>query len=194
MTILRASSMLLALAVGVLGAACGPPTVHLRPSNSCDSSPDGLKICRDQCDSNASTRSCYRLGWFYETGQEVSENMSTALQYYEKACNQDFAVACRALGQIYWEGEEVKRNARKAIEYYRKACTLGIPEACPTRAMVAQSEGRRPGPGDDLAVDIGVNAPNQPDTPNAPKVSGPQAPDVQTPSSPNLTVPTPGVP
>ncbi len=181
------------LVAAAAAVACGPPTVHLRPSNSCDSSPDGLKICRDQCDNGASARSCYRLGWFYETGQEVSENMGTAIQHYERACNQSFAVACRALGQIYWDGEDVKRNPRKAIEYFRKACSLGVPEACPTRAMVAQSEGRRPGPGDDVSLDVGVDAPEGPATPEAPGVSAPDTPSVQTPKT-DVTIPTPGIP
>ncbi len=173
--------------------ACGPPNVVLRPANSCDSSPDGLKVCKDLCNNNSTGRACYRLGWFYETGQEVSQNTKTAVDLYERACQQNFAVACRALGQMYWEGEDVKRNPKKAIGYYRKACTLGIPEACPTRAMVARSEGRRPGPGDDVTVDLGVDAPAQPKGPDAPEVNAPNTPEV-TPATPEVSVPTPSIP
>jgi hypothetical protein len=175
------------------GIACGPPSVALRPANTCDSSPDGLKICKDQCNEANSGRACYRMGWFYETGQEVSENINTAIDLYERACQQNFAVACRALGQIYWDGEAVKRQPKKAIGYFGKACVLGIPEACPTRAMVARSEGRRPGPGDDLALDRSY-APDQPDGPSAPEVNAPSTPEINTPNTPELSVPTPSIP
>jgi TPR repeat protein len=179
-------------AAATLMAACAPASVQLRPGSSCDSSPDGLKLCRDQCDANQA-RACYRVGWFYETGQEVGKSIKTALDHYQRSCDLNFAVACRALGQMYWSGDEVKRNPRKAIEFYRKACTLGIPEACPTRSMVARSEGRRPGPGDDVAVETAAGyapgAPDQPDSPDAPDVNTPQAPEAEVPSAPGISIP-----
>ena len=189
-------SMLAATAAATMTllSACGPANVQLRPSNTCDSSPDGLKLCNDQCNANEA-RACYRIGWFHEVGQEVSQSMKRAIDHYKKSCDLDFAVACRALGQIYWEGEEVKRNPQVAIQFFRKACRLGIPEACPSLAMVAQSEGRRIKPGEDRAFETAAghapNAPQGPDTPDAPEIQGPTAPTLEAPKTPAIEVQTP---
>ena len=172
-------------------AGCGPGNVQLRPGQSCDSSPEGLQLCRSQCDAGQ-MRACYRLGWFYENGVDVSEDMETAVDYYHKACLEGFAVACRAIGMMLWTGDRVVMNRRKAIAYYRRACGLGLPEACPTQAMVDQSENRRSKPGAELQVEgsvqvgepDGPDAPDGPDTPDAPDVKGPEAPTVEPPSIP----------
>jgi hypothetical protein len=174
---------------------CGPSTVALRPANTCDSSPSGLKLCRDRCDDNEA-RACYRLGWFYETGQDVDEDIQKAVNHYEKACNANFAVACRALGQIYWDGEEVERDWDRSIAYFRKACTLGVPEACPTKAMVAMSQGRRPAPGETISAEISVDGPDAPEgpaAPESPEVSTPEVPS-ETPAVEGPEVPTPSFP
>lgn len=188
---------LAAAALTTLAAACGPAQVQLRPANTCDSSPDGLKLCQDQCNNNEA-RACYRIGWFHETGQEVSQSMKRAIDMYKRSCDLNFAVACRALGQIYWEGDEVKRNPRLAIDFYRKACQLGIPEACPSLAMVASAEGRRIKPGEDrvyeTASGYAPGAPDQPDAPDAPEVNTPQAPDVTAPKAPSIDVSGPSIP
>ncbi len=176
------TSVMAAVAATML-AACAPASVQLRPGSSCDSSPDGLKLCREQCDANEA-RACYRIGWFHETGQEVRGSIKLAIDNYRRSCDLNFAVGCRALGQIYWNGEVVKQNRRKAIEFYRKACALGVPEACPSRAMIAQSEGRRIGPGDDIAIETAAGY-----SPNAPGVEAPDV-NVETPDTPSVETPS----
>ncbi len=64
-------------------SACGAPQVHLpKPSANCDSTK--IKDCRERCDNNEG-RACYRLGWFYEDGENGPKDMNYAIKPYHRA-------------------------------------------------------------------------------------------------------------
>jgi len=181
---------LLALAViSSAGVACGSATVALRPAQQCDGG--NLDNCRSRCDDNEG-RACYRLGWFHEQGQERGQDVGKAVDLYERACAADFAVACRALGMLYWKVDgPVKRDPKKAIARFQKACTLGLPEACPTRAMVATSEGKKPSrAGADgefrLGADASTSLSMDSDIPDAPNTDVPKTPALEAPKGPSM--------
>lgn len=160
-----------------LAVACGPGTVQLRSKvATCDGS--SIEPCQQQCDQNEA-RACYRLAWFYEVGQDVSQSPKKATELYDKACEAGMAVACRANGQIYWEGEAVKRDVKKGIAYFQRACGMGLPEACPTEEMIAESEGRAPKKGFDLSVEVSAGKGAEGGA-EAPPAEAPKAPDTPT--------------
>lgn len=173
----------LAWALGAFLVACGPSTVAVHPGQSCDGL--NLEACQQQCGEGV-PRACYRLGWFYEVGQEVPESPKKAVELYEKACEAGWGVACRALGNLYWYDEVVDRQPKKAVAFYKKACELGISGACPSEVMMAEAEGRAPRSGFSIDANVSVGAPDGPDAP-----SGPAAPDAPTPEAPSAPVPQP---
>lgn len=121
-----AVSLLLGTLIG-----CGPGTTQLRPAVNCDGG--NLKDCKTRCAQNEA-RACYRLGWFYEQGQNRPESVAKALKLYAQACEAKMAIACRALGVIYARGKKVQRSGKKAADYNAKACALGLELACLTPA------------------------------------------------------------
>ena len=206
----RCAAVLLSALVSGGLLACGPGMVEVRSGESCDGV--NLEACKQQCDEGV-PRACYRLGWFYEVGHEVSESPKKAIELYQKACDAGWAVACRALGNVYWYDEVVERQPKKAVGYYQKACELGIAGACPTELMLAEAEGRKPraGFGVDASVSAGgsasgsskggssgpsapsgVEGPSAPDAPEAPVPETPSAPVPQPPTAPTPNI-SPGL-
>jgi len=149
----RTVGVLAASLLAMASLACGPPQVRLpTPSANCDATK--IDDCRARCDNNE-PRACYRLGWFYEDGENVPKSFNQALKLYERACDAKWAVACRALGEIYWRGHKRPRDRKRAIEYFSQACALGMDEACPTDNERALAEGKRKAA--DQPVEAGVS-------------------------------------
>ncbi len=154
---LSCKPMLALVAVSLaLCAACGPAQVELRPAQGCDGG--DLQDCRTRCEQNEA-RACYRLGWFYEQGQEVPRRLGKAVKLYEQACNAGMAVACRALAEIYARGDDaVQRDRERAVFYYDKACALGLEIACLTdkekKALLRKGKKRKPKGGASVSVEV----------------------------------------
>lgn len=176
----------------LLSLNCGPSAVALVDAKTCDGG--NLEECHKRCEGDNLGRACYRLGWFYEEDRDVDGSVKRALEYYDKACNANFAVACRALGNLYWLGERVDRNRGTAIVYYRRACDLGLPEACPTDDMLRLASGKSTKPtGVDADAEggfgfsVSVGEPDEPKGPKAPNApSAPKAPEGEVPSPPSV--------
>jgi hypothetical protein len=178
---------LLALLV-LLPLACGPGTVEIRATQTCEGG--NVDDCKKRCDTNQGV-GCYKLGWLHEKGQIVDHNFEEALRLYEKACDQSWAVACRALGDLYWRGEKVERDYKKAMRYWTKACGLGLAIACPTQLEQDVADGRllakqKPDGGFTVAPSPTYRA----SAPSAPNASAPNAPAVSAPSAPQPTAPS----
>lgn len=173
-------------------SACGPAVVQLRPAQACDGG--NLQDCQTKCDGNQ-PRACYRLGWFYEEGQQVNQNVATAIRHYQSACDAQWPKACRALGILYGTGEKVDPNREKSITYHQQACDLGLESSCIAHQQLLAS--KEPDGGFSLKVNanVNVNTPSAPSAPSAPQApaapSLPSAPPAPTPPTP--TIPTPGL-
>lgn len=65
------------------------------------------------------------LGIMYEEGRAVEKNYQTAMMWYLKASDNDYAEAHYRLGRLYENGWGVKKNDSKALKYYQKASDMG---------------------------------------------------------------------
>lgn len=69
------------------------------------------------------------LGIMYENGVGVKQNISTAVEWYQKAATKGIAEAQYRLGRLYYVGKEVKRDPKKAAEWFNKAAEQGVGQA-----------------------------------------------------------------
>ncbi len=65
------------------------------------------------------------LGWLYQAGLGVGQDLQQALYWYRKAAAQGHAVAQNNLGVMYQQGLGVRSDLAKAIEWYRKSARQG---------------------------------------------------------------------
>lgn len=70
-----------------------------------------------------------RLGDLYREGDEVEQNYSEALQWYQRAADQNDANGLNNVGSMYLNGLGTQPDAEKAAKYYRQAAELGLPTA-----------------------------------------------------------------
>ncbi len=65
------------------------------------------------------------IGWMYETGRGVEQNVEQAVVWYQKAAEQEDTTAQCNLGLMYESGRGIEKNAEKAVVWYRKAAQQG---------------------------------------------------------------------
>lgn len=68
-----------------------------------------------------------KIGWLYDQGDGVEQNLTTAIKWYEKAAELGDSVACYNLGYIYEQGRGVGRSYEEAFKWYKKGAELGDP-------------------------------------------------------------------
>jgi hypothetical protein len=66
----------------------------------------------------------------YENGEGVEQDLSKAIELYEKACEGSYAPGYSSLGLMYENGRGVEQDLSKAFELYEKACELGDTFGC----------------------------------------------------------------
>ena len=71
----------------------------------------------------------YKLAALYLTGVGVSQNADEALNWFEKAANQNHAAAQYQIGRLYDSFNIGPRDEAKAREWWEKAATLGNADA-----------------------------------------------------------------
>lgn len=70
-----------------------------------------------------------RLGDLYREGEDVEQSYAEALQWYQRAAEQDDAEGLNNLGSMYLNGLGTEPDAEKAVECYHLAALLGLPVA-----------------------------------------------------------------
>ena len=73
----------------------------------------------------------FELGWAYETGGGVPQDLPKAIKYYDQAAGYGQPEALVALGNLYGEGHGVKVDRQKSLMYYIVAANYGYPDAKP---------------------------------------------------------------
>lgn len=84
--------------------------------------PEDLLKAAKQGDSNAQVN----LGFMYERGQVVAQNLSEAIRWYRKAADQGEPTAQNNLGVMYQQGMGVTPDNTEAMRWYRKAAEQGF--------------------------------------------------------------------
>jgi len=74
----------------------------------------------------------YERGFEYymKTGEDKKANTLKAIEYFEKACDEQYYKGCSDIGLIYYYGLGLKRNDIKAKAYFAKACIGKYPQGC----------------------------------------------------------------
>lgn len=67
----------------------------------------------------------YILGWIYQTGEGVAQDLAEAAKWYRRAADKGNADAQLALGSLYAAGAGVKRDDAEAAKLFRKAAEQG---------------------------------------------------------------------
>ena len=60
------------------------------------------------------------LGWLYEQGKGVPQNLATAVRWYRAAAEQNHPKAEENLGNMYQLGRGVAKNCKTAVEWYAR--------------------------------------------------------------------------
>jgi uncharacterized protein len=67
------------------------------------------------------------LGYFYDTGNRLSQNSGEAADWYKKAAKQDDHLAAWLLGRLYFTGFGIPRDLSAAESWLQKAADQGDP-------------------------------------------------------------------
>lgn len=92
-----------------------------------------LEDCRKKADAKVdggNAISQFFMGWYYEKGVFVEQDIECAVKYYEKAAKQGMEKAQYHLGRYYeYHVDPSKRDITRAMEYYEKAAKRGLVDA-----------------------------------------------------------------
>ena len=69
------------------------------------------------------------MGICYFHGNGVEKDNREARKWYQKAADQNFALAQHYLGRIYLDGLDVEQDHKEAAKWFRKAADQGLAEA-----------------------------------------------------------------
>ena len=69
------------------------------------------------------------MGWFYQAGENVTQDYAEAIKWYEKAANEGHPVAMYALGGLYYNGMGTTKSEDKGMVWFKKSADKGYPPA-----------------------------------------------------------------
>lgn len=72
----------------------------------------------------------FGLGKIYRHGLGTAVDFQKALHWYQKAAQQNYAVAMSHLGEMHEQGQGVRINLDRARNWYRMACSNRCSEGC----------------------------------------------------------------
>lgn len=89
---------------------------------------------------NGSAHACYELADIYYYGRGLPRDLTAALRYYSRACEQRDDAGCYNAADMYARGEGTAKDRSKAISYFDRGCSLGDTRAC-TAVSLLKLEG-----------------------------------------------------
>lgn len=72
----------------------------------------------------------FKLGEMYAAGRGVAQNLTLAVEPYQRACDGGHMRGCASLGAMYEMGNGVARSTSRAGELYQRACEGGASQSC----------------------------------------------------------------
>ncbi len=69
------------------------------------------------------------LGFDYQFGRGVAQDIAEAMKWYRKAADQDYAGAQLNLGVCFFYGVGIEKDEKEAVKWYRKAANQGFVSA-----------------------------------------------------------------
>ena len=87
------------------------------------------KLFKEDC-TNGNAVSCHNMGLMYNYGDGVDKDELKALEFYTKACDENYYESCSNAANLYEESQMVKQDMKKAFKLYSKACGGGDAKAC----------------------------------------------------------------
>jgi len=98
------------------------------------------QLFRRSCN-DAYAAACVLVGATYEQKRNgrQSENLSTALEFYDKACNLDKHFGCYEFADLHKSGKPTDASDKKAAEYYQTTCSVDPTRGCFEAAQLMES-------------------------------------------------------
>lgn len=93
---------------------------------------DAMKTAAENGDPRAQSA----LGYAYDIGEGVTQNLETAAHWYRKAAEQGYANAQFNLAEMFRDGDGVAQSNEAALEWYTKAAMQGHSKAQYNVAMM----------------------------------------------------------
>ena len=91
--------------------------------------PDEITELRLLAEGGDAATECYIRGWCYANGRGVIQNDEKAVEWYQKAAEQEHAIAQYDLSWMYQHGRGVSPNSSEAFKWCRKAAEQGYADA-----------------------------------------------------------------
>lgn len=97
------------------------------------------------CDTGNIASACTKLGEMYYKGDQMAQDLSKAVRYYERGCDLGDDTACNNLAVMYVSGagggqdEGVRRDYGRAHEFFRRACNIDNAMACRNLASLYET-------------------------------------------------------
>lgn len=88
-----------------------------------------MEECLEECGSGAG-KACAKVGWSYQYGLGVPQDLNKAFAHHGKACDAGEAAGCCSLGWLHEHGHGTAEDYPKARQMYQKACDSGEEIGC----------------------------------------------------------------
>ena len=95
---------------------------------------DAVVLSQQACDAG-DMQACDDLGLRYESGLDVTQDLTRAVSLFQRACDGELMLACNHLGSMYRTGAGVAQDLGTAVSLYQRACDGGMMESCANLAI-----------------------------------------------------------
>jgi TPR repeat protein len=79
----------------------------------------------------------------YENGKGVTKDLVKAVEYFQKAADQNEIYAQNSLGIMHMNGKGVEKDMNKAVEYFQKAADQNDVTAINNLKLIRKSQSQR---------------------------------------------------
>ena len=88
-----------------------------------------MDACLERCN-DGDAKTCAQIGWGYQYGLGIPQNLGKAIANHQKACDGGEPVGCTGLAWLHEHGLGTAEDYAKARQLYQKACDGGDEVGC----------------------------------------------------------------